>query len=98
MITLTTVTYIAWKGIEQILLKFFHPVWKSRFGKIPWDQKAAPPVEQAKTVNTETHQDAVEIRFNQMAFGGTVALVIIISLLIYLLRLQKKLALHRRHA
>ena len=60
--------------------------------------ESSTPVEHTQTVNTETHQDVVEICFDHMAFGGTVALVIIFALLLYLLRLRKKLRRHRRHA
>ena len=49
------------------------------------------PVEKANNVETETHQDLVEIRFDHMAFGGTVALIVIMVLLFYLLRLRRKL-------
>ena len=48
------------------------------------------PVQQADVVHTESHQDVMEIRFDHMAFGGTVALIIIIALLIYLFRLKRK--------
>ena len=49
------------------------------------------PVQQADVVHTESHQDVMEIRFDHMAFGGTVALIIIVALLIYLFRLKRKL-------
>ena len=49
------------------------------------------PVQQADVVHSESHQDFMEIRFDHMAFGGTMALIIIVALLIYLFRLRRKL-------
>ena len=69
-------------------------IWSEKYSM---GSESSTPVEQAQTVKTETHQDAVEIRFDHMAFGGTVALVIIIELLIYLLRMRKKLTHHGCH-
>ena len=41
------------------------------------------PVKQAKSVETEAHQDVFEIRFDHLALGGTAAVFIIVALVIY---------------
>ena len=58
---------------------------------------SSTPIENAKAVNNETHQDAVEIRFDHMALGGTVTLILLLGLLFYFhyARLRRKLKEHR---
>ena len=41
------------------------------------------PVKQAKTVETEAHQDMFEIRFDHLAWGGTAFFIIILALAFY---------------
>ena len=43
------------------------------------------PVKQAQQVETEAHQDLIKLRFDHLALGGTVTLIIIASILLYLL-------------
>ena len=55
------------------------------------------PVENARFVETKAHPDMVELRFDHMALGGTITLMIIIMLIAYLLRQRKKLRQLKRH-
>ena len=48
------------------------------------------PIKRAEVVETEAHQDAVEIRFDHLAFGGTACIAIIIALLLYWMYRRKK--------
>ena len=54
------------------------------------------PVEKARTVETEAHQDVFELRLDHLAMGSTVILILIVLALIYWCLQQKKARRHRR--
>ena len=48
------------------------------------------PVQHAKTVETEAHQDVFELRFDHLAFGGTTLLVLAALIGLWLCRRHAK--------
>ena len=49
------------------------------------------PVKQAERVESSSHQDLFEIRFDHLALGSTFTLIVLIAIVIYVLcRRQKK--------
>ena len=49
------------------------------------------PVKQARNVETEAHQDVFELRFDHIAMGGTVFVVLMALLLVYWCQHRKKM-------
>ena len=49
------------------------------------------PVKQARNVETEAHQDVFELRFDHMAMGGTVFIILMALILAYWCRHRKKM-------
>ena len=45
------------------------------------------PVEHAEVVETEAHQDMIEVRFDHLAFGGTAAVILILILVIFMMHI-----------
>ena len=41
------------------------------------------PVKRVEVVETKAHQDVFELRFDHLAFGGTAAVIVLLSILLY---------------
>ena len=86
---LILVVYVYWEEIFPIIHKF---ISKMR-ATLMWTMGSgnSAPVEKAQTVETESHQDVFELRFDHLAFGGTSILLIAAAIgLCWLCRCRNK--------